>query len=216
MDSLDAAGLSWHIYAPGKHGGGGYGWGICPTFYECRGSSQHRQVRSSGDFAPDARAGNLAAVSVVIPYPSMSQHNGHSLMAGDDWIARNIDAVMRGPDWSSTAIFLTYDDCGCYYDPVLPPSGDGIRVPMVIISPYARPQFVDHKVATLVSILTFIEHTFGIPPLPGGLEGGAYDFGGAFNFAQEPLPGIPLPQHGVPQTSLDHIAAHPPDPDDPT
>jgi phospholipase C len=123
---------------------------------------------------------------------------------------------MNGPDWSSTAIFVTYDDCGCFYDPVKPPTGQGIRVPMVIVSPYARAHFVDHKPATLTSMLAFIETTFGIPPIPGGSEGGAYDFHRAFSFSQAPLPPVPLPLHRVPRSSLVYMAAHPTDPDDPT
>jgi phospholipase C len=216
MDSLDAAGLPWHIYAPGTHGGGGYGWSICPTFYECLGSDQHAKVRQPGDFARDARRGSLPALSIVIPYPDKSQHNGHSLMAGDNWIANNVGAVMNGPEWDSTAIFLAYDDCGCFYDPVRPPAGEGIRVPVVIISPYARPRFVDHTPATLSSILAFVERTFGLPALPGGADGSAYDYAAAFDFSQRPLAPIELPQHRVPASSIAFIAAHPPDPDDPT
>jgi phospholipase C len=137
-------------------------------------------------------------------------------MAGDDWIAKNVAAVMNGPDWSSTAIFITYDDCGCFYDPVRPPAGYGVRVPMVIVSPWARAHFVDHTPASLASLLAFVEHTFELPPLPGGSDGNAYAFAGSFDFSQRLLRPIPLPQHGVPQSSLDYIAAHPPDPDDPT
>jgi phospholipase C len=137
-------------------------------------------------------------------------------MQGDNWIAKNVNAVMQGPDWNSTAIFITYDDCGCFYDPVPPPGGDGVRVPMVIVSPYARPHFVDHKTATLASILAFTEHQFGLAPLPGGADGQAYDYVKAFNFSQPPLAPVPLPLHTVPRSSIAYIAAHPPDPDDPT
>ena len=166
MDSMDAAGLPWRIYAPGPGGRGGYGWAICPTFYECLGSDQSKQVVRPGAFAKDASSGQLPALSIVIPYPAASQHNGHSLMEGDNWIAKNVEAVMQGPDWNSTAIFITYDDCGCYYDPVPPPPGNGIRVPMVIVPPYARPTFVDPTTATLASILAFVEQTFRLPPSP--------------------------------------------------
>jgi phospholipase C len=215
MDSLDAAGLPWHIYAPGtRHGG--YGWAICPTFYECLSTSQDKQMRQPNDFNDDAATGQLPALSIVIPYPNQSQHNGHSLMAGDNWIAKNVEAVMAGPDWASTAIFITYDDCGCYYDPVRPPSGHGIRVPMVIVSPYAKPHFVDHSTANLASLLAFVEQVFGLPPLPGGSDGSAYDYGLAFDFAQAPLPPIRLRLHAVPEASLRYMASHPPDPNDPT
>src|SRR5205807_2142310 len=97
-----------------------------------------------------------------------SQHPGFSLMEGDNWIARNVSSVMDGPDWSSTAIFITYDDCGCFYDPVRPPRGAGVREPMVIVSPYAKPAFVDHTVATDASMLAFLEHLFHLKPLGEG------------------------------------------------
>src|SRR5205085_325974 len=100
---------------------------ICPTFYECLGSSQADRIRQPPEFAKDAAQGHLPALSIVIPYANDSQHNGFSLIKGDDWIAQNVSAVMNGPDWSSTAIFVTYDDCGCFYDPVPPPAGMGIR-----------------------------------------------------------------------------------------
>jgi phospholipase C len=215
MDSLDAAGRSWHIYAPPKKGDFGYGWAICPTFYECLGSRQHDQVRLPTDFAKEAVKGTLPNLSIVIPYPPDSQHNGRSLMQGDNWIAQNVNAVMQGSDWDSTAIFITYDDCGCMYDEVPPPDGDGIRVPMVIVSPYARPHFVDHRTATLSSILAFTEHQFGLPVLHG-TKAFAYDYANAFNFAERPLAPVALPLHAIPPSSLAYIAAHPPDPDDPT
>jgi phospholipase C len=214
MDSIEAAGLSWHIYAPGKKNAG-YGWAICPTFYECQGSTQRDQMRLPHQFARDASKGKLPSLSIVIPYFNDSQHPGFSLMRGDNWIAQNVAAVMNGPDWSSTAIFITYDDCGCFYDPVRPPKGSGIREPMLIVSPYAKPRFVDHTTALHASMLAFTEHLFGLPPLSAE-DGNAYDYANAFNFAQVPLPGIALPQHEVPRSSIEYIAKHPPPEDDPT
>jgi len=215
MDSLEAKGLSWNIFAPGTHGGTGYGWAICPTFYECLGSGQLTHVRSPTRFADVALAGKLPALSIVIPLDQDSQHNSRSLIQGDNWIAQSVQAVMDGPDWASTAIFVTYDDCGCFYDPVAPPRGYGIRVPMVIVSPYARPRFVDRGTASLTSMLAFTEHVFGLPPL-GALDASAYDYANAFDFSQSPRPGIVLPIHRVPLSSLVFMANHPADPDDPT
>jgi phospholipase C len=215
MDSMETAGLSWHIYAPGKRAGG-YGWAICPTFYECLGSSQRQQVRTPHDFPRDALKGKLANLSIVIPYYADSQHPAFSLMKGDNWIAKSVEAVMQGPDWDSTVIFITYDDCGCFYDPVNPPPGQGIREPMLIISPWARSRFVDHTPASHASMLTFTEHVFGLPPLTGQ-DASAYDFAGAFDFLQQPLAPVPLPQHRVPAWSLRQIQQHPPDAEnDPT
>jgi phospholipase C len=204
MDSMEQAGKSWHIYAPGPKNAG-YGWAICPTFYECLGGDQAKKIRQPHDFARDAAQGQLPNLSIVIPYFNDSQHPGYSLMRGDNWIAKNVNAVMNGPDWDSTAIFLTWDDCGCFYDPVAPPSPEwGIRVPLQIISPYARPGYTDSTPATFVSMLAFVEHTFGVAPLnpcattgdPGctddevGLRGApTYDFANAFDFSQTPLRG---------------------------
>ncbi len=216
MDTLDAAGLSWHIYAPGKRGDFGYGWAICPTFYECLGSGQADKVRRPHDFARAALAGKLPAFSIVIPYPPDSQHNGRSLMEGDNWLATNVNAVMHGPDWATTAIVIAYDDCGCFFDPVPPPTGFGVRVPVVIVSPYARARFVDHNIASLASLLAFTEHVFGLPALPGGQDGAAYDYSRTFNFSGPPRQPIDLPLHRVPPSSLRWIAAHPPPDDDPT
>ncbi len=214
MDRFEEAGLSWSIYAPGR-GGGGYGWSICPTFYECIGSDQATHVSTPRKFEKAAAKGKLSNLSILIPYYNDSQHNGYSLIQGDNWIARNVDAIMKGPDWSSTAIFITYDDCGCFYDPVRPTPGWGIRVPMVLVSPYAKPHFVDDNAATFASMLAFAEHVFELEPL-STVDAGAYDYADAFDFGQRPLAGIPLPQHRVPRSSIEYIAKHPPDLTDPT
>ncbi len=213
MDRIEDAGLTWGIWAPGVHGGAGYGWAICPTFYECLGSDQVKKVKESSKFEKVAKKGDLPSLSYLIPYPVNSQHNGKSLIQGDDWIAKNVSAIMSGKDWRSTAIFITWDDCGCFYDPVAPPPGLGIRVPMLIVSPYAKPHFVDSNVSSFASMLAFTEHVFGLPPLAQD-DANAYDFANAFDFTQRPLAPIRLPIHRVPNASLDHIATHPTGPDD--
>src|SRR5207302_3842521 len=156
MDRLSAAGFGWHIYANGP-GQGAYGWSICPTFADCLDTSQHRNVVATRKLIPDARAGTLPKLALVIPSYGNSQHNGTSMLQGDDWIGRVVDAIMHGPQWRSTAVFITYDDYGGFYDWVAPPPGLGIRVPMVIVSPYARPGYTDTTTASFASILAFTE-----------------------------------------------------------
>jgi phospholipase C len=214
MDRVEDAGLTWRLYSPGGDNGG-YGWAICPTFYECLGSEQARKVKLSTQLAVDARNGKLRNLSIVVPYPEDSQHNSRSLLQGDNWIADNVRAIMRGPQWASTAIFITYDDCGCFYDPVAPPLGYGIRVPMVIVSPYAKPGYVDRTTASFASILAFTEHTLGLSPLTE-LDAKAYDYAKSFAFSEPPRAPIALPRHAVPLSSLRRLASHPPPADDPT
>jgi phospholipase C len=210
MDRLQHAGMGWRIYAP-RHGRDGkglpYGWAICPTFADCRYTPQHSNVVLGRHVITDARAGKLRRLSLVMPTWSKSQHNGTSMLAGDDWIGRVVAAIMRGPDWAHTAIFITYDDCGCFYDQVAPPAGLGIRVPMVIVSPYARAHFTDANVATFASMLAFTEHVFGLAPL-SNVDRHAYDFHRAFNFRQRPLKPIRLTTRPVPRSERRWLARH--------
>ena len=107
----------------------------------------------------------VPAVSWVVPNGGNSEHPDSSIAVGQAYVTRLINAVMKGPDWSSSAVFVTYDDCGCFYDHVPPPSRDtGIREPMVIVSPCAKQAYTDHNTAYAgESTLAFIEHTFNLP-----------------------------------------------------
>src|SRR5262249_7179915 len=102
------------------------------------------------------------------------------------------------PDWASTAVFITYDDCGCFYDHVPPPEGLGIRVPMVIASPYAKPGFTDSNVASFSSMLAFTEHVFGLSPL-SARDAGAYDFADSFDFGNARMAKTNLSRHRLSQ-----------------
>jgi phospholipase C len=223
MDRLDAARVSWKLYTSQSSspitGGGYYSWSICPTFADCLYTSQKANMVPPARFLTDAANGTLPSFSILLPSGATadtSQHNLTSMTRGDNWIGQAVSAVEHGPDWSSTAIFITYDDCGCFYDHVAPPSpGLGIRVPMVIVSPFARPGFTDSSVASFASMLAFTEHTYGLAPL-GSADAAAYDYSNAFNFAQAPLPGAPLAQQPISVAEQQYLAAHPPNPDDPT
>jgi hypothetical protein len=214
LNRYDEAGVSWNLYTPAFNEGG-YGWAICPTFAECLNGPQAQKMVRPEQFAVDALAGDLPSVSYLLPRSTDSQHNGRIMSKGDDWIATNVQAVMDGPDWDKTAIFLTWDDCGCFYDHVPPPPHLGIRVPMIIISPFAKPAFTDSNVAGYISMMAFIEHTFGLAPLSID-DATAYDYSDSFNFTQSPLPRIQLRVHGSPASALAWEAAQPDDSDDPT
>jgi phospholipase C len=206
MDRLDAAGLPWRIYgaqctaesvsAKGLEtctaSNGQYVWSSCASFAECLYTPQNANLVPNSQFIPDATSGNLSAFSLITAGNFVdSEHNGASMTTGDNWLGQTISAVMSGRDWASTAIFITFDDCGCFYDQVPPgtnPDGtrQGPRLPLIIVSPYARPGYTDTTPATFASILAYVEHTFGLAPL-GRNDAHAYDFAQAFNYSQAPL-----------------------------
>jgi phospholipase C len=211
FDRLDRAGLSWRIYGgepdDAADVGSGYGWTICPTFFECLGSRQAENLVAADRVIDDARAGTLPAYSIVTPTAWNSQHNSLSMIAGDNWIGRVVGAIEDGPDWTSTAIFLTWDDCGCFYDHVAPPhAGWGVRIPMIVISPWARAGYTDSHDATIVSVLAFVEHTFGLRPL-NRADAHAYGFAASFDYAQAPLPPVAMTSAPVPAGEAERIRA---------
>jgi phospholipase C len=231
FDSLDAAGDSWKIYgepvpkpdAPAS----GYTWSICPSFAGCLYSTQVNNLVPTANVLTDAANGTLPTYSVLTPSESSaaanggadtSQHNKKSMLAGDNWIGTVVSAIEKGPDWASTAIFITYDDCGCFYDHVAPPvnpdgSRQGPRVPMVIVSPYAKAGSTDSTNATFASVLAFTEHTFGLAPLTAN-DAAAYDYANSFDFAQPRLPGARLAYHRLPPSSISYLKAHETESDD--
>ncbi len=198
------------------NGATGWAWAICPTFYECLGSSQRHKLVDDTDILTAAQSGTLPSLAVVTPRGGYSQHNGDSMSWGDNWIGSVVSAIENGPEWGSTAIFITYDDCGCFYDHVPRPWPRlGIRLPFVIVSPYAKAGFTDPSIGSIDSILAYVEHTFGVPALSRN-DAHAYDFSNSFDYSQPPLPGVPMVKTHVPRSELAYIAAHPPNPNDPT
>jgi phospholipase C len=205
FDRFDAAGLSYRVYV--NHLNTLHS--PCSFFWECVTSNQVKHTVSRNGFERDARAGKLPNVSFLMAPGNRSQHPTFSMLAGDNWIGEIIGSIQDGPLWDSTAIFLTYDDCGCFYDHVAPPKrGMGLRVPMVIISPYAKPHFVDHATATLASPLVFVEHNWGLAPL-GDEDTNTYDFTDAFDFTQAPVPAARMTFTPLPKWEVRYLRLHP-------
>ena len=219
MDRLDAAGLPWKIYGAtheqavqpaSTSNSNGYGWSICPSFAGCLDTSQDANLVSSGNFQHAALNGHLPAFSVVTPGgPSFTDscHNGMSITACDNWAGSLVSAAENGPDWDSTAVFITWDDCGCFYDQVPPPAGlnadgtaAGPRVPLIIVSPYARPGYTDTTATTFAGILAYTEHNFGLAPLAAN-DAAAYDFSAAFDYSQAPLKPVPMTSRRLPYSA---------------
>ena len=210
MDRLDAAGLTWRIYGATK-GEGAYGdWDICPTFAECLYTKQDKRLVTNDDFASDVTNGHLPNFSVITPGGNTfkeSCHNKMSMTACDNWVGQLAGEVENSPYWKSTAIFITFDDFGGFYDQVYPgkdtnPDGtqQGPRTPLLIVSPYVKPHYTDTTHTTFSGILAYVEHIFGLRPL-GKNDAQAYDFHNAFNYKQAPLLPVRMVQRPLPPSA---------------
>ncbi len=139
-------------------------WNPLPYFTDVHQDNQIGNIQSLSKFFGDARAGDLPQVSWVVPNGKVSEHPPGLISAGETYVTGVINAIMQSPDWSSTAIFLAWDDWGGFYDHVMPPhvdaQGYGLRVPGLVISPYARQGFIDHQTLSFDAYVKFIEDDF--------------------------------------------------------
>ncbi|HEX4490385.1 MAG TPA: alkaline phosphatase family protein [Acidimicrobiia bacterium] len=139
-------------------------WNPLPYFTDVKQDGTAGNVQTVDNFAAAARAGTLPAVSWVLPTSSVSEHPPARLTDARKYMTYMINQVMQGPDWDSSAIFLSWDEWGGFYDHVVPPeidaNGLGIRVPGIVISPYAKKGFIDHDAHTFDSYERFIEDVF--------------------------------------------------------
>ncbi len=188
-------------------------WNPLPWFTTVRHDHQLSDIQPLRRFYRAARDGTLPAVSWITPAQAVSDHPPALITAGQAYVTGLINAIMRSRDWRSTAIFLAWDDWGGFYDHVVPPKVDsegyGLRVPALVISPYARRGYIDRQTLSFDAYLKFIEDVFlggqrldprndGRPdsrpdvredePILGNL---AKDF----NFHQKPRPPLILPLH---------------------
>jgi phospholipase C len=140
------------------------GFNPLPLFSTVVADGQQDNVVPTAQFYTAAASGMLPAVSWVVPNSTVSEHPPSSIAAGQAYVTGLINAVMRGPQWKSTAIFVTWDDWGGFYDHVRPPridiNGYGLRVPGLLISPYARRGMVDHQTLSFDAYLKFVEDVF--------------------------------------------------------
>jgi phospholipase C len=139
-------------------------WNPLPGFTDVRQDGQLSNVQTIDHFYADVKSGHLPEVSWIVPNGAVSEHPPGLVSAGQTYVTTMIDDIMSSAAWSTTAIFLSWDDWGGFYDHVAPPSVDnagyGLRVPGLVISPYARRGFVDHQTLSHDAYVKFIEDVF--------------------------------------------------------
>jgi phospholipase C len=139
-------------------------WNPLPYFTTVQQDGQLSNIQSLQNFFKQAKAGTLPAVSWVEPNGTVSEHPPALVSVGQSYVTGLVNAIMRSPDWKSTAIFIAWDDWGGFYDHVTPPrvdvNGYGLRVPGLLISPYARKGFIDHRTLSFDAYVKFIENDF--------------------------------------------------------
>ncbi len=193
-------------------------WNPLPWFDTVKADNQLGNIQDVKQFYASAKSGTLPEVSWVVPSNAVSEHPPSPISVGQSYVTSLVNAVMDGPDWDSTAIFLTWDDWGGFYDHVAPPTVDalgyGLRVPGIVISPYAKSGYVDHQTLSFDAYDKFIEDDFldgqridpasdGRPdPRPDVRENAAIlgNLLDDFDFGQRPRPPMLLPVH--PATTL--------------
>ncbi len=139
-------------------------WNVLPWFETVRDDGELGNVADLRDFYAAAKNGTLPNVVWITPSAPFSEHPPALVSQGQAYVTGLINAIMAGPDWASTAIFVSWDDWGGFYDHVVPPhvdeNGFGLRVPGLVISPYARRGFVDHQTLSHDAYVKFIEDDF--------------------------------------------------------
>jgi phospholipase C len=211
-DALDCPPVNQNARTPGI-------WNPLPFFDTVRQDNQLSNITDVTNFYKDARHGTLPNVTWITPSGQNSEHPPSSIADGQAWTTSLVNAAMQGPEWDSTAIFLSWDDWGGFYDHVAPPTVDangfGLRVPGIVISPYARKGYVDRNTISQDAYVKFIEDDFlGSQRLDPRTDGRpdprisvrenfaqVGDLLSNFDFAQAPRPPLVLPVHPSPGPS---------------
>jgi phospholipase C len=195
-DEMDATGVTWRYYAP-IIGTNGAIWSAFDANKQIReGDDWGRNVISpETTFLTDIAAGSLQQVTWIVPSGPDSDHSGDGGANGPSWVTSLVNAIGQSQDWSSTAIFITWDDWGGWFDHVKPeqidPMGLGYRVPLIVISPYARLGYISHLPHEDGSIMKFLEEDFGLTALTP-VDSRADDLRDCFDFTQQPTPFVPF------------------------
>jgi phospholipase C len=194
-DLVDRKGLTWRYYvarvAPGL-------WNAPDAISHIRNSPAYAThvVAPPSTVLTDIANGRLANVVWVTPTALESDHAGTTNGTGPSWVASVVNAIGESSYWSNTVIFVTWDDWGGWYDHVPPPQYNsyelGFRVPLIVISPYAKRHYVSHVQYEFGSILKFTEEAFNLGSMHT-TDARANDLSDCFNFSQQPAKFKPIP-----------------------
>jgi phospholipase C len=186
-----AAKLRWRFYAGEINGDGGL-WSSYQADKPIYDSHDWKVdvINPPSQFLTDVAAGKLATITWITPLNETSDHPGASASKGPAWIASIVDAIGASKFWDSTAIFIMWDDWGGMFDPVQPVYEDydglGFRVPLIIVSPYAKRGYVTHVQYETASVLRYIEDNFGLVPLAKADSRANDPASDAFDYNQKP------------------------------
>jgi phospholipase C len=202
--TLDAAGVSWAYYAPAIGANSGDVWSAFDAIWPVRfGADWAADVKSpETSILNDIASSSLRSVSWVVPSFLNSDHAGSRSATGPMWVASIVNAIGKSRYWNDCAIVVMWDDWGGWYDHVVPPQypdprtgayeGLGFRVPVLVISPYAKRHYVSHRQHEIASTLHLIETVFGLPSLRLA-DARADAFDDMFDFTQKPTKFVPIP-----------------------
>ena len=193
-DSLEQAGITWRYYAEG----GGF---LALISHIYNSGMWRTNIAPPDQLVLDAQTGHLPSVSWLLPPEYESEHPPDSMCDGENWTVGVLNALMQSPDWNSTVVFITWDDFGGFYDHVAPPQLDrfglGPRVPLLIVSAYAKPGYISHTISDHTSILRFVETRYGLPALTSR-DAQASNLLDAFDFDAPPRSPVILEPHACP------------------
>jgi phospholipase C len=190
-DELNAKQVPWNYYAPASNQLA-YIWSAYDAIRDIRMTDQWglRVKSPETSFLTDVAAGNLAPVTWIVPSLGNSDHPGSGSTSGPQWVASIVDAVGASAFWKDAVVLVLWDDWGGFYDHVAPPAGDqfgpGIRVPLIVVSPFALRGKVAHATYSFGTVLRLVEDTFGLPRLTDVDRTAASFNSDVFSFRQPP------------------------------
>jgi len=189
-DLVDKAGLSWRYYEVRTQS---HLWDAPGAIRHIHDSPEYARdvIAPPSKFFDDLASGSLAAVTWITPTAAASDHAGINDGTGPSWVASIVNAIGKSPYWDSTAIFITWDDWGGWFDHVTPPKYNayelGFRVPLIVVSPYAKRGYVSHVEHEFGSILRFTEEALNLGSL-GYTDARSDDLSDCFDFHGPPQP----------------------------